>query len=662
MSANLPASNLLTLKRQALMVFFICYIPHITTQPAWLLMLFLAVAAYRVAADYFSAPVTPWWLHLILVVACLFILSRNVFISGFFIRFLLTFIILKYLEIHSIRDIKILILCNFFVILSALIMTQELWTIVYLLIAIVANLSIMLKASANEVSLNEISSKSSLQLLFVIPLSLLLFYIFPRIDPLWQMQSLAKANVSLSDKMSPGSISDLFNDDTTAMQITFNNEPILNGYWRAVILTYYTGETWYPNIDKYTHFTPLRELGENETTDYEILLEPTQMRWLFYIDYPIAGKYNLVFDANHGMLRGNKRPITERFSYAIKVQPTPYQNLDKNDFADATQLPNAINPRLTAWAKEQYAKTNNNPTAFIAFLRQYIHNQPFWYTLQPPLLNASLHQMDAFWFGTQKGFCEHYAGAVTFILRAAGIPARVILGYHGGKWNPITHSITLQLNNAHAWLEYWEAGKGWQLLDPTSFIASNRIDRNIQARQQELENTYYFSISGVSWRQQVSLLVDSVRFYSERWFLFYNENTQQNLLQLIGLGRINAGQLLQITVISIPILFMLMGLYYSWRQKRKLDPLLVEYHLLQKEFQKFDVATLPSATLQQQCDLLIHKVPALESALSIFMSQYEELRLKQSQFDVKQSKNETIVLFKRLRQSLRRYLLLYNKD
>src|SRR3990167_5554886 len=102
--------------------------------------------------------------------------------------------------------------------------------------------------------------------------------------------------------------------------------------------------------------------------------------------------------------------------------------------------------------------------------------------------------MDSFWFDTQKGFCEHYASAVTFILRAAGIPARAILGYYGGKWNPITHSITMQQYNAHAWLEYWQEGEGWKLLDPSSFISRNRIDTNIQVRQQEqLDQAYYFN-------------------------------------------------------------------------------------------------------------------------------------------------------------------------
>lgn len=652
---KLSPSSLLTLKRHAQIVFFICYLPHITTQPAWLSFLFLAIMSYRLIADYYNASPTPWWLHLILVIGCLYLLSRNIFTSGFFIRFLLTFIILKYLELNSVRDIKLLVLCNFFVILSALIVTQELWIIVYLLIAIIANLSIMLKLSAPEVSMSQISSKSGLQFLLAIPLSLLLFYIFPRIDPLWQMQSLAKAKISLSDKMSPGSIADLFNDDSTVMQITFTGNPILHGYWRAITLSFYTGETWFPALYKYSTFHPVNELKDNETPDYEILLEPNQIRWLFYTDYPVAGKPDLIFAPSHGLIRGNKRPITERFSYSLKVQSPTYQPLSAADYAEATQLPNDINPRLSAWSKEQFTKLHNDPAAFIAFLRNYIHDQAFWYSLSPPLLSANLNQMDSFWFDTQKGFCEHYASAVTYILRAVGIPARVILGYHDGKWNPITRSITVQQNNAHAWLEYWQNGTGWQSLDPTSFISRNRVDQNIQVRQNEIsDQAYYFSFSGASWRQGVSFIVDSVRFYSERWFLFYNQSTQKNLLQQLGLGNWNTGQLLQASVICMPIFFVIIGLYYAWRQKRRLDPLLREYHLLQNEFRKFNISTPLSATLNQQCSILISKEPALSSELLDFITRYEELRLKQIQDESMENKNETISLFKKLRYSLQR--------
>jgi transglutaminase-like putative cysteine protease len=642
------------LKRHILLVLCICYIPHITTQPVWLFILLLVAIAYRLTADYFNYPLMPAWVRFLLVIGCFLLLSGDAFSSGFFIRFLLTYIILKCFELNTIRDIKALVLCNFFLIFSALIVTQELWIIIYLFTALFANLSIMIKLSAPEVKLREIGSNSGWQLLIVIPLSVLLFYVFPRIDPLWRISSVTKVSNSLDDKLTPGSIASFFNDDTMAMRVTFTKNPILRGYWRAITLNVFTGESWYPSKFNPSNFAPLTELKKNEVPDYEVLLEPTQKKWLFYAGYPVAGASNLLFSSDHGLVRGTKEAIIKRFSYSLKVQSEPYHPISSTEFAEATQLPNNNNLQLRAWAKEQYAQLNNDTKAFIAFLHQYIHNQPFWYTLTPPALNADRNQIDRFWFETKKGYCEHYASAVTFILRAAGIPARVVLGYYGGRWNPITNTIIIQQNSAHAWLEYWQQDSGWVRLDPTSFIAPERIDKTINNRQIDLlDQSNYITISDVPWRQKITMLVDSARFYSERWFLFYNHSAQESLLQDIGLGTWSTEELLQVSVISIPIFFALIGLYYQWRQRRVQDPLLREYHLLQQQFRKLNITTHPSATIHQQCQALIERVPELACFIEDFNESYEQLRLSCADGASRKSKNKTLSLFKKLRFRLR---------
>ena len=327
--------------------------------------------------------------------------------------------------------------------------------------------------------------------------------------------------------------------------------------------------------------------------------------------------------------------------------------LNKNEYAEATQLPDNDNPRLTAWAKEQFANSHNDIKVFIAFLHDYIDQQPFWYTLKPQQLISDKNQMDRFWFDTQQGYCEHYASAVTYILRAAGVPARVVLGYYGGRWNPISNAITIQQNDAHAWLEYWQAGIGWQQLDPTSFVAPERIDRTIQNHESYLKQQDHLNLFALPWARKLHFYLESVRYFSERWFLYYNPISQQSLLQKAGLGEWNTGQLLQASVGCMIVFFIILGLYYQWRQKRTIDSLLQEYHLLQKEFRRFNISTHPSVTLKQQCKSLINKAPALAPILSSFFNRYEQLRLKQ--FENKENKKETIILFKRLRHALRRY-------
>ncbi len=191
--------------------------------------------------------------------------------------------------------------------------------IIYLFIAILANLSIMLKLSAPQASLRQIGSRSGKQLLIAIPLSIVLFYIFPRINPLWNVPFISQGRTGFSDSMSPGSIGMLFNDDSIAMQITFNKKPIFDGYWRGVILNYYTGISWNPSWYNYSNFSPLPEINANDAADYEIILEPNQKKWLFYEGYPIAGRSDLIFSPNHGLIRQNKEVIAQRFAYSLNV-------------------------------------------------------------------------------------------------------------------------------------------------------------------------------------------------------------------------------------------------------------------------------------------------------------------------------------------------------
>jgi transglutaminase-like putative cysteine protease len=457
--------------------------------------------------------------------------------------------------------------------------------------------------------------------------------------------------------MNPGSIADLFSDDSTAMRVTFKNKPIINGYWRGLILNYYNGTIWRPVWYRLDNIRFLPDLALNTSGDYEVLLEPHQKKWLFYLDSPVASHPNLLFSPDYGLVTENKEPITQRFAYALTVQATPYATLSPQEQAQNTQLPKNTNPQLTTWAHEHYAQQQQDPKAFIAFLKNYINQNPFWYTLTPPPLGSSKNQMDIFWFETQKGFCEHYASAVTVILRSVGIPARVLVGYQGGEWNPLGHYLNIKHNNAHAWLEYWQEGVGWQSFDPTSFIAEERIEQRIKDRlTNQLNQSNFLDNLGLSWFSRTQLAFESARFFTERWLLFYNQETQRNLLEKLGLAQWDSSQLLQAAIGALLLFILVTAVYYQWIHQRNQDPLLREYHLLQREFRRFNVWISPSSTLKKQCDSLIQKAPKLTATLTLFLYHYEQLRLHpQNPSHAKQNKQETIRLFKSLRNKLRQH-------
>lgn len=649
----------INIRKYALLVMMICYAPHFMIVPWWLFAIILTATGYKLFADYQGYPTINRWIRFGLVIACLILLKihyRNVVTSEFFIGFLLTFIALKTLEIQSIRDIRVLILCNLYLILSALILVQELWIIVYMLVAILSNLSLMLKINAPQASLMLIGKKSGSLLATAIPITIILFYVFPRLaNPLWQVPSLAQSHTGFSERLNPGAISQLFNDDSIAMRITFKAQPMLAGYWKGLVLSFFNGSSWNPTWYNTSKFVTLPDISDKQGPDYEIILEPGINKWLFYLGYPNSSHPALLFSPAHGLQSQSKESMNQRFAYSLKTQSPPYQPLTPKDYLQNTQLPRYSNPQLIAWAKEQYANQHHDTQAFITFIHAYINQQPFWYTLTPPALNSDKNQMDQFWFNTQKGFCEHYTSAVAVILRSAGIPARVIVGYQGGEWNPIAHYLNIQQNDAHAWLEYWQEGIGWTLLDPTGFISTERIDPKIrELLNYRTQQNILFQTMGLSWLQRFKLFMDSAQFFAERWLLFYNQDAQQELLQITGFGPWNLGELLQASVGLIIVFIILIGILYEWRQKKKRDPIMVEYHLLQQEFRRHKVLTHPSATLKQQCQELISHSPILSTMINNFLNQYERLRLQQTTMLPKEKNTKTLHLFKALRKKLKK--------
>ncbi len=653
MNTNRP---LLLLTRYALCVMLICYLPHWVSAPLWLSISILIAVGYKLLADYFGYPKFPFIIKMIVVVVALFALKvhyQSIMTGGFFIGFLLLFVGLKSIEVSSVRDIKVIIICNFYLIFTALILNQDLWIIAYLLMAILANLVLMFRLHASKITFKQLSRQSIKQLLFVIPLGLLLFYIFPRFaEPLWRVPSQATSQLGFPDTMRPGSIAELVQDERIAFRVTFTDKPLLNAYWRGLVLNYYNGFSWVPRPGKLPFYN-LKELEASEKGDYEIIMEPHQQAWLFYTKLPVEARPPLQFSQDAGLKRSNNRPIERRFAYALKVQEMPfYQPLSQRALIQNLQQPINLNPLLAAWSKEQFNKNNRDPQAFISFLKRYIKQQPFWYTLSPPKL-AVPNQMDYFWFTTQKGFCEHYASAVTFILRAAGIPARIVIGYQGGHWNPVAQYLTVYQNNAHAWVEYWQENRGWQAFDPTSFIAPNRIDESVQnwSSADSTHDSFAYS-SQLSWLENSRLMLDSLRFYADRWLLFYNQEAQRDLLKKVGLQQLTMTQLLQVAIACFILFIVLIGLFYKYLQTRKLDRLTIEYELLQKQFRRLQVVTPSSATLHQQCRALIKKIPRLATTMATFLSHYEKLRLNKTSSETKKTKQELIALMKKLRKQL----------
>lgn len=643
--------------RQTIYVMIICFLPHFTTAPWWLSVLAILAVLYRLTAEYRQYPILPGWFKAIIVITITALLRwqyPSFMASGLFIGILLTFYWLKLIELHRLRDVRLIILINFYVIFAALITHISLWIFFYIILAVLANMALLIKLELPSVSVRQVGFSGLRLLGIAFPVTLLMFFLFPRLaTPLWSINLPSEGHTAFSEEIRPGAFSEIALDNSTAMRITFHHKKVQpNLYWYGLALSRYDGVTWKPLPKQEDIHSPVPLLAWNKQADYEVILEPHAKRWLFYLPNPVASQPTLSFSESSGLTKPDGTPITQRFRYSLNSQTPTAQATSSFLLQQNLTLPEQANPRLKEWAIKEKLPFGNDTRAFVRHLLKYINQQPYWYKLNPKPIGTRNDQLDRFWLDTREGYCEYYASAMAFILRATGTPARIIIGYYGGEWNPVGGFLNIRQRDAHAWIEYWQPKTGWIAVDPGSAIAPSRIDNTI-LNEQALDMSTYSDWSKyrltISWFTQAMLAYESARFFWEKWLLFYNQEQQQTLLRTLGMDNLKGYHLFQLWLISLLLFLLASWLYFYIKQVRQ-DPLEKEYTRLQKQMARLHVHTGPPATLFTQCQELAQNQPSLATLLNHTVMTYEKLRL--AGHDHPENTKSVLRLFRKLRKQL----------
>ena len=420
-----------------------------------------------------------------------------------------------------------------------------------------------------------------------IPLAAMLFVLFPRATaPLWGMRDTSSATSGLSDEMRPGQIAKLILSKETAFRVEFEKRkpPPAALYWRGPVLREFDGVTWSVGVETaarmrgdFISFTP--EEHAREAIEYTVTVERQDSRWLPVLELPVAypsgpavERTAYLTDAQQIGIKSAANGATQyrAQSFARGHYPAPEPAVNNPELR--TGRPN-LNPRTRAFAAELAAKYPD-PIARVRAVLTFFNTEKFFYTLNPPLYGGErgFTAIDEFVFDGRRGFCEHYAGATVLLLRASGIPARVVTGYQGGETHPSGYMIVRQ-SDAHAWVEAWINGE-WQRVDPTAAVAPDRIERGIQESLPETErmlvNTQrWFSFSGLTnvWEE--------ANFSYTKWVIGFDRDRQKELLKGLGLDGINPFVALGWMLLAVTASGVLMGLaWWLWikRNEQKVDP------------------------------------------------------------------------------------------
>jgi transglutaminase-like putative cysteine protease len=382
---------------------------------------------------------------------------------------------LKLLELNSRRDGWAVIMVSFFTIAVSFLFDQAILLALLGGIAFWVTLAatiVMHKDASKKPSAKQVIKYSGVLLLQSLPVFLVVFIVFPRIQPLWSVQyKHSVAKTGLSERMSPGSVQQLTRNTDIAFRVEFLNDKApapAERYWRSMTMSHFDGQTWFAEEMATDKFVTTQ--GE-PAYQYRVVLEPSGRPWMSVLDYPVSVEGGNFLTFGNQTVKST-RDVDARLSYrATSVASSSYQP-EAPLSRRYLRVPEGSALETQAWI-EQEGLQGASPAKVREALTRFF-NASFTYTLSPTLITGDT--TDQFLFDTQEGFCEHFASAAAIAFRLAGVPARVVGGYLGGELNRVERYLTVRQYEAHAWVEYWQAGTGWVRFDPTAAVAPERVE------------------------------------------------------------------------------------------------------------------------------------------------------------------------------------------
>lgn len=513
--------------------------PHADHLPPWVSGLCAGLLLWRAWLTYTGKPLPKRWLLTLITVAGtagIVLTFHTLFGREAGVTLLMMLATLKLMELRDARDAMVLIYLASFIIITNFFYSQSIPTALYLLATMMVIVTTWIHLQASGITLKPRMRIAAVLLLQALPLTLILFILFPRVQgPLWGLPQDAYASTGLDDHMSPGSLSRLSLSEAVAFRVSYNGQPPRRDqmYWRGPVLWHFDGRAWTPGMSLYPVAPKFTELGQQ--IDYVVTLEPHNKHWLFALDVPDKLSITATLTDDFQLL--SKEKVNARLRYAARSHLIYHANLQESarQLKRALQLPGQIDPRARQLAAEWRAN-NKDDADVVRTALAYFNKQGFIYTLEAPPLGVN--SIDDFLFNTKQGFCEHYASAFVFLMRAANIPARVVTGYLGGEYNDVGKYYIVRQSDSHAWAEVWLAGQGWVRVDPTGAIAPDRVERGLSAALSDRAALPFMERNPPQWMRDLRFNLDALANQWNQWVLGYDSERQFAFLTRLGMESI----------------------------------------------------------------------------------------------------------------------------
>ena len=565
--------------------------PHALMLPTWIVAVFVLSMAWRYGADHYHWYRPERTLRVLITLLTITVVYRQ---YGTLLgrdpgmALLITLLGLKFLEIKTARDQVLILFLFYLVVLGSFLYSQSLWLGAWALLAVLLVTTALIRVTQPQgMDLLFTLRMSATLLAKALPLMVVVYVLFPRLaSPLWALPSDAHSGLTgISDRLRPGNIQNLSESSDVAFRVVFDSTPppARELYWRALVLWVTDGHEWQRGLRERVPGPSVTPLAE--PVRYRVTLEPSNKPWMLALDIPASAPEGAYYRSDFTIQ--HNAPINERLTYAMTSYPH-YRSgaLSAAERARALQLPENVSARVRALAA-QWRAENSDARLIARAALDFFHRENFVYTLQPPLLQDD--PVDEFLFSTRRGFCEHYASAFTTLMRAAGVPSRLVIGYLGGELNPAGNYLIVRQSDAHAWAEIWLPENGWTRVDPTGAIAPERIELGIEAVRRLTQRGVVLGSLPMDAMQQVLELgwlqhltrqaqwywdLTNVAWY--RWVIDYSKERQERFLNSFGLDNLDWGRVLRMLLAGV-LLGTLIYALALLRPKKTADPALALY-------------------------------------------------------------------------------------
>ncbi len=540
---------------------------------------------------------------------------------------------LKLLEIKKERDLYLISYLAFIVASTQFLYQQSILMAGYILFVCCVLIATLVSINSQKAATVSALKTATLIIFQALPISIVLFVLFPRVEaPRWMLFNHQNTAISgLSDSLEPGSISRLGLSDELVFRVKFAGKipPPNQRYWRGPVFSWTNGKRWTESKNLFFKKNQHKVTYTGESYQYTLMMEPQDKRWVFALDMPSLYPDSVTKNALYQLI--NKDNPGKRAAYKI-TSFSQYNTGDitKTERKDNLQLPSDPSEKIIHLVT-QLQGFEAPAERFIQSVLSHFKNENFYYTLTPPLMEEN--PIETFLFDTRYGFCSHYATAFVYLMRVAGLPARVVAGYQGGEHNKVGGFLEVRQANAHAWAEVWLKNKGWTRFDPTAAIAPERVEQDVNIDLQIATGLVNFSPANInvsralSWMKSAKQLWSGIDYSWQRWVINYSTVNQSKFLSSLGINNISS--MVQWLVASIALITCILAWTIFKTRQTKIAEELILYQRYCKKLARAGVYKKAGETAINFSIRVQHLRPDIAEEVKKITAIYIRLRYEQ---------------------------------